>query len=33
MIAAAIDPAHHNDLLAGVGGAQVAAIMRPFEIS
>ena len=33
VVAAAVDPAHQNHLLAGVGGAQVAAQMRPFEIA
>jgi hypothetical protein len=33
MIAAAIHPAHYNDLLAGIRGAQLAAMMRPFETS
>ena len=31
VVAAAVDPAHEDHLLAGVGGAQVAAEMRPFE--
>ncbi len=33
VVAAAVDPAHQNHLLAGVGGAQLAAQMRPFEIA
>ena len=33
VVAAAVDPAHQNHLLAGVGGAQVAAKMRPFKIA
>jgi hypothetical protein len=33
VVAAPVDPAHQNHLLAGVGGAQVAAKMRPFEIA
>jgi len=33
VIAAAVHPAHQNHLLAGVGGAQFAAKMRPFEAS
>ena len=33
VVAAAVDPAHQNNLLAGVGGAQFAAEMRPFEIA
>ena len=33
VVAAAVDPAHQDHLLAGVGGAQVAAEMRPFETS
>ena len=33
VVAAPVDPAHHHHLLAGVGGAQIAAEMRPFEIA
>ena len=33
VVAAAVDPAHQHHLLAGVGGAQFAAEMRPFEIA
>ena len=33
VVAAAVDPAHQDHLLAGVGGAQIAAKMRPFEIA
>ena len=33
VVAAAVDPAHQDDLLAGVGGAQCAAEMRPFEVA
>ncbi len=33
VVAAAVDPAHEDDLLAGVGGAQVAAQMGAFEIA
>ncbi len=33
VIAAPVDPAHENDLLACVGGAQCAAEMRAFEIA
>ena len=31
VVAAAVDPAHEHNLLAGVGGAQVAAEVGPFE--
>ena len=31
VIAATIDPAHEDDLLAGVGGAEVAAHVGAFE--
>jgi hypothetical protein len=31
VVAAAVDPAHEDDLLAGVGGAQIAAEMGTFE--
>jgi hypothetical protein len=33
VIAAAVDPAHQNHVLAGVGGTQFAAKMSPFEIT
>ncbi len=33
VVAAAINPAHQHHLLAGIGGAQVAAQMRPFKIA
>ena len=33
VVAAAVDPAHQDHLFAGVGGAQFAAEMRPFEIA
>ena len=33
VVAAAVDPAHEDHVLAGVGGAQVAAEMRAFEIA
>ncbi len=33
VVAAAIDPAHQDHLLACVGGAQFAAEMRPFQIA
>ena len=33
VVAAAVDPAHQDNLLASVGGAQFAAMMRPFERS
>jgi hypothetical protein len=32
VVAAPVDPAHENHLLTSVGGAQVAAEMRSFEI-
>jgi hypothetical protein len=31
VVAAAVDPAHEDNLLAGVGGAQIAAEMGTFE--
>jgi hypothetical protein len=31
VVAAAVDPAHENHLLACVGGAEIAAKMCPFE--
>ena len=31
VVAAAVDPAHENNLLSGVGGAQIAAEMGTFE--
>ena len=33
VVAAAVDPAHEDHLFAGVGGAQLAAEMRAFEIA
>ena len=33
VVAAAVDPAHEDDLLAGVGGAQFAAEMGAFQIA
>ena len=33
VIAAAVDPAHHHHVLAGLGGAQFAAEIRPFKTS
>jgi hypothetical protein len=31
VVAAAVDPAHEDNVLAGVGGAQIAAEMGTFE--
>jgi len=33
VVAATVDPAHQNNLLTSVGGAQFAAEMRPFKIA
>jgi hypothetical protein len=33
VVATAIDPAHHHNMLAGVGGAKFTAEMRTFQIA
>ena len=33
VVAAAVDPAHEDYVLAGVGGAQVAAVVGPFKLA
>ena len=33
VVAAAVYPAHHNHVFAGVGGAQIAAVVCPFKLA